>query len=126
MRRILVTGAIGHIGSELVPALRARYGDADVVASDVRMPAGPTGADGPFEYVDCQHLRQIESVIRRYDIDTIYHMAAVLSAGCVGASQRKSVPLRPALRGVVGRVLVAGELSGFAPQATFTTGDDSP
>ncbi len=80
MCRILVTGAAGQIGSELVPALRAHYGNAKVVASDVRMPPGPSGSDGPFEYVDCQHLRQIESVIRRYDIDTIFHLAAVLSA----------------------------------------------
>ena len=41
MRRILVTGALGQIGSELVPALRARYGSDSVVASDVRMPVSP-------------------------------------------------------------------------------------
>ena len=80
MRRILVTGATGQIGSELVPALRARYGEDNVVASDIRMPPRPVRSDRPFEYVDCQHLREIESVIRRYDIDTIYHLAAVLSA----------------------------------------------
>ena len=80
MRRILVTGAIGQIGAELVPALRERYGDANVVASDVRMPTGRAKSAGPFEYLDCQHLRQVESVIRRYDIDTIFHLAAVLSA----------------------------------------------
>ncbi|HET9767339.1 MAG TPA: UDP-glucose 4-epimerase, partial [Thermoanaerobaculia bacterium] len=38
MENILVTGALGQIGSELVPALRARYGDEHVVASDIRMP----------------------------------------------------------------------------------------
>jgi nucleoside-diphosphate-sugar epimerase len=80
MRRILVTGATGQIGSELVPALRARYGGDNVVASDIRMPPRPIRSDGPFEYIDCQHLHEIESVIRRYDIDTIYHLAAVLSA----------------------------------------------
>ncbi len=80
MRRILVTGALGQIGSELVPALRERYGNENVVASDIRMPTGQDGADGPFEYVDCQRLHQIEVVLRRYDIDTIYHLAAVLSA----------------------------------------------
>ncbi len=79
MRRILVTGALGQIGSELVPALRARYGSDSVVASDLRMPVSPEAAE-PFEYVDCLRLHQIESVIRRYNIDTIYHLAAVLSA----------------------------------------------
>lgn len=79
MRRILVTGALGQIGAELVPALRHAYGDDNVVASDLRIPAVGTGG-GPFEYVDCTHLRQIESVVRRYEIDTIYHLAALLSA----------------------------------------------
>ncbi len=79
VRRILVTGALGQIGSELVPALRRRYGVQRVVASDIRMPTA--GApDGPFEYLDCTHLRQIESVVRHHRIDTIYHLAALLSA----------------------------------------------
>ena len=79
MHRILVTGALGQIGSELVPALRSLADVEHVVASDIRMPT--TGvADGPFEYVDCTHLRQIESVVRHHRIDTIYHLAALLSA----------------------------------------------
>jgi len=81
VRRILVTGALGQIGSELVPALRVRYGVDAVVASDVRMhPPGPVSDEGPFEYVDCTHIRQIGEVVRRYQVDTIYHMAALLSA----------------------------------------------
>jgi nucleoside-diphosphate-sugar epimerase len=82
MRKILVTGALGQIGSELVPALRERYGPEAVVASDIRMPAPGerlAGA-GPFDYIDCTHTRQIESVVRRHDIDTIFHLAALLSA----------------------------------------------
>ena len=79
MRRILVTGAFGQIGSELVPALRERYGEDRVVASDLRLP--PAGADAPlFEHVDCTHIREIESVVRRYEIDTVFHLAALLSA----------------------------------------------
>jgi nucleoside-diphosphate-sugar epimerase len=77
-RRILVTGALGQIGSELVPALRARYGEERVVASDIRMP--PRGEDGPFEFVDCTNLRQIQEVVRRGRINLIYHLAALLSA----------------------------------------------
>jgi nucleoside-diphosphate-sugar epimerase len=81
MRNILVTGALGQIGSELVPALRRRYGAERVIASDVRIPAetGP-GGEGRFAYLDCVHIRQIEHVVERYDIGTIYHLAALLSA----------------------------------------------
>ncbi len=80
-RRILVTGALGQIGSELVPALRARVGPDRVVASDIRMPRpdSPLG-EGLFEHVDCTELRQIEDVVRRHDIGAIYHLAGVLSA----------------------------------------------
>lgn len=80
-KAILVTGALGQIGSELVPALRARYGAEKVVASDLRAPArGAESADGPFEHIDCTNTQQIQHVVQRHDIGTIYHMAALLSA----------------------------------------------
>ena len=81
MRKILVTGALGQIGSELVPALRERYGADRVVASDIRMRPPRAARDaGPFEYVDCVHMRQIDEVVRRHEVGTIHHMAALLSA----------------------------------------------
>lgn len=80
-RKVLVTGALGQIGTELVPALRERYGPENVVASDVRVPASGTQvAPGPFEPLDCTRLRQIQDVVRRYRITVIYHMAGLLSA----------------------------------------------
>jgi nucleoside-diphosphate-sugar epimerase len=81
MKRILVTGALGQIGSELIPALRQRYGVESVVASDVRMmPAGELGEGGPFEFVDCTDVKQIQEVVRKHRIDTVFHLAALLSA----------------------------------------------
>lgn len=80
MRKILVTGALGQIGSELVPALRARYGTDAVVASDIRMPAGDPDAEGRFEVLDATNFRQVHDVVRRHEIGTVYHLAALLSA----------------------------------------------
>ena len=81
MKKVLVTGALGQIGSELVVALRRRYGVDNVVASDIRMmPASSAELDGPFEYADCTRQREIREVVRKYDVDTIYHLAALLSA----------------------------------------------
>jgi nucleoside-diphosphate-sugar epimerase len=80
MRRILVTGALGQIGSELVPELRARHGADRVVASDIRLPMGETDGAGPFEVLDATNARQIADLVRRYDVGAIYHLAALLSA----------------------------------------------
>jgi nucleoside-diphosphate-sugar epimerase len=81
MRRTLVTGALGQIGSELVAALRARYGTDCIVASDLRMvPPQIPGVRGQYAHLDCTQPPQILEVVRRYDIGTIYHLAALLSA----------------------------------------------
>ncbi len=77
MARILITGALGQIGSELVPALRDHHGGDQVVASDIRMV--PSTA-GPPEHLDCTDPGALQEIVRRFDIGTIYHMAAILSA----------------------------------------------
>ena len=77
---ILVTGGLGQIGSALVPALRQRYGEDAVVASDLRVPGRSASAQGPFEHLDCTNPRAVDDVIRRHDVRAIYHLAALLSA----------------------------------------------
>ncbi|HVS64975.1 MAG TPA: L-threonine 3-dehydrogenase [Thermoanaerobaculia bacterium] len=81
MERILVTGALGQIGAELIPKLRERYGDDSVVATDVRMPQRGDGiAGGPFERVDVTNLRQVLRAVEQFRIDTVFHLASLLSA----------------------------------------------
>jgi nucleoside-diphosphate-sugar epimerase len=78
--RILVTGATGQIGSELVPELRRIYGKENIMVGVHSRP--PTGElkEGPYTRADVTVKGNIEQVVDEYNIDTIYHMAAVLSA----------------------------------------------
>eukprot|EP00760_Papus_ankaliazontas_P002281 PhM_4_TR10922/c2_g1_i3/m.92196/K15789/TDH; threonine 3-dehydrogenase len=80
--RILITGALGQIGSDLTRFLRARYGKESVLASDVRMCRGSFVAreDGPFCYLDVQDEKEMTSVIVNNGIDWLVHMAAIKSA----------------------------------------------
>jgi len=81
MRRILVTGALGQIGSELVVALRERYGSGTVIASDIRLPPLETLHPGErFEFLDSTNARQIQDIVRNGEVGTVYHLAALLSA----------------------------------------------
>ncbi len=80
MTRVLVTGAVGQIGSELTMVLREKYGNDNVVATGRKTaPSEKLLNSGPFEYADCTDFEKLKSVIRKYKIDTIYHLAAILS-----------------------------------------------
>jgi nucleoside-diphosphate-sugar epimerase len=80
MKRILVTGAAGQIGTELVPALLKRYAGSEVVATDIKEPAEALVAGARFERLDCTDPDACGAAIAGHRIDTVYHLAAVLSA----------------------------------------------
>jgi len=96
MSSILVTGANGQIGSELVDTLRARHGDAHVIGLDLRRPSsdtaatpGPPSANGqthgppddePFLVADVRDRDALASAIEHYKVETVYHLASLLSA----------------------------------------------
>jgi nucleoside-diphosphate-sugar epimerase len=87
MKRILVTGAAGQVGTELVPALRAAYGEDAVLATDVRHPTDGPLLEGRFETLDCTDGQAVAAAVRGHDADTIYHLAALLSASAERSPQ---------------------------------------
>ncbi|RRO16416.1 NAD-dependent epimerase/dehydratase family protein [Flavobacteriaceae bacterium 14752] len=78
--KILIIGACGQIGSELTLNLREKYGENQVIASDIREGDETLMASGPFEILDATNTSALEDVILHYDIDQVYLMAAMLSA----------------------------------------------
>lgn len=80
MKNILVIGAAGQIGSELVPELRRIYGSDNVVASDIRTDVSYTLKEGPYEIINCLDVPKIKETITRYNIDSVYNLVAILSA----------------------------------------------
>ncbi len=81
MKRILITGALGQLGSEITLELRKRYGPDAVVLTDIRREGNPQLLDaGPFYTVDCRDGETITRIVQKHRIDTIYHLAALLSA----------------------------------------------
>lgn len=81
VKRILVTGATGQIGSELTLELRNKYGGDNVVAvGHTKKPGDKLLRSGPFEFIDLNEKADLEKAVERYNVDTIYHLAAVLSA----------------------------------------------
>ncbi|MDP8205052.1 MAG: NAD-dependent epimerase/dehydratase family protein [Candidatus Electryonea clarkiae] len=81
MKKILVTGSVGQIGSELTMELRNRYGAENVIATGRKtQPSEELKNSGPFHFINVNDINSIEEIVKKYDIDTVYHMAAILSA----------------------------------------------
>ncbi len=81
MKNILIVGAAGQIGSELVPYLRKIYGNSNVVACDLHDNVVPELKEtGPFEILDALDCLRFEELIKKYKIDTIFNLVAMLSA----------------------------------------------
>lgn len=81
MQKILVTGALGQIGSELIPKLREKFGKENVIAvGHSKEPSDEFKNSGPFEMADSRNKEELRYLIEKYKIDTIYHLVGVLSA----------------------------------------------
>ncbi|MDD5689007.1 MAG: L-threonine 3-dehydrogenase [Caldisericia bacterium] len=126
MKRILVTGSVGQIGSELTPALRDRYGSDNVIAGGHRTkPSKELLEGGPFEIVDCGDLNQLTEVIKKYNIGTVYHLAAILSA--VG-EKNPQLAWSVNINGLYNVLEVAREfnLAVFVPSSIAAFGPSTP
>ena len=88
MKKVMVTGAVGQIGSELIPVLRKRLGDENVIAAGHnKKPEKTLLESGPFHFIDCTDISTVAEVVKHHKVDTIYHLAAVLSASGEKAPQ---------------------------------------
>ncbi|MBX8631455.1 MAG: NAD-dependent epimerase/dehydratase family protein [Thermoplasmata archaeon] len=121
MGKILVTGAAGQIGTELVERLCSRYGRENIIATDLKFPHVPECEHGQM---DVTSRDSVDEFFREHSIDSVYHLAAVLSARGeenpgrafdVNANGTKNV-LDASLRSGVKRVLIPSTIGVFGPQ----------
>ncbi|MFT4416243.1 L-threonine 3-dehydrogenase [Fredinandcohnia humi] len=125
MKKIVVTGALGQIGSELVTKLRDVYGTENVVATDIRKTESDVVNAGPFEIVDVTDAKAMHDITKKYDADTLIHLAALLSAT---AEAKPLLAWNLNMGGLVNALEVARELrcQFFTPSSIGAFGPSTP
>jgi len=126
MKKILVTGALGQIGSELVMKMREIYGSDNVIATDLRKIEGsPVVTTGPFELLDVTDHKTMLELSKKYKIDTLVHLAALLSAT---AEAKPLLAWNLNMGGLVNALEVARELKlqFFTPSSIGAFGPSTP
>lgn len=126
MKKILLTGALGQIGSELTQYLRKIYGNDNVIATDIRKIEGNKVVEaGPFEILDVQDAAHMAEIAKKYNVDTIIHLAALLSAV---AEAKPKFAWNLNMGGLLNALEVARELNCkfFTPSSIGSFGPSSP
>ncbi|EOA3382952.1 L-threonine 3-dehydrogenase [Enterococcus hirae] len=124
MKKVLVTGCLGQIGSELVLRLREDLGNENVVATDIRMPEKLE--DGElFEILDVMDYEKMRALVEKYQVDTLIHLAA-LSSAVAEAKLKFAWDLN--MVGLVNALEVAREfkLKFFTPSSIGAFGPNTP
>ncbi|MBQ9450146.1 MAG: NAD-dependent epimerase/dehydratase family protein [Bacteroidales bacterium] len=127
MKNVLVIGSTGQIGSELTMQLRKTYHQGRIVAGYIpgSAPTGDLLESGPAEQANVCNGKQIADIVDKYDIDTIYNLAALLSATA------ERLPLKAwdiQMNGLINILEVAREkhCAVFTPSSIGSFGPDTP
>jgi len=125
LKKILILGAGGQIGSELTPALRKIYGEANVVATDINDNINEVVKEGPFYQLDALDRKSYAEIIKKHDIDTIYNMVALLSAT---GEKDPTLAWNINMGALINSLEIAKELNCavFTPSSIGAFGPDTP
>lgn len=125
MKKILVTGALGQIGSELVMKLRELYSTDHVIATDLKSSAHEITRSGPFELLDVTNDKAMFEIAKRYEVDTVIHLAALLSAT---AEEKPLLAWNLNMGGLMNALEVSRELGCqfFTPSSIGAFGPSTP
>ncbi|GAF63226.1 putative epimerase [Bacillus sp. TS-2] len=125
MKKILITGALGQIGSELTMQLRKQYGVNQVIATDIQKSNSDVVYSGPFEQLDVTDDKAFYEIAHKYEVDTVIHLAALLSAT---AEQKPLLAWNLNMGGLVNALEVARELNlqFFTPSSIGAFGPSTP
>lgn len=125
MKKILVTGSLGQIGTELVTKMRGIYGSDNVIATDIRDNGSDVVKEGPFEILDVTDAGKMHEIAKNYKVDTIIHLAALLSAT---AEKRPLLAWNLNMGGLVNALETARELNCqfFTPSSIGAFGPSTP
>jgi threonine 3-dehydrogenase len=123
--RVLVTGATGQIGMELVPYMRSRYGKNHVIATDIKVADEALMKGGPFQYLDVTDATALNKIVVDNNINTVVHLASLLSA--VG-EKNPSLAMLVNARGSENVLAAAAthKLKVFSPSTIAVFGPSTP
>tara|TARA_X000001036_G_scaffold393093_1_gene392425 strand:- start:82606 stop:83532 length:927 start_codon:yes stop_codon:yes gene_type:complete len=122
----MVTGALGQIGTDLVEELRKKYGNDNILATDIRkIEDNPGVENGPFEILSVIDSDSMDNMVKEYDIQAIYHLAAILSAT---GEEKPELCKKINVGGTVSVLETAknNNLRVYAPSSIAVFGPDAP